>query len=262
MAPAPTSSRYSESFQRRSDYQSRISTPAILNVSHESRQEALKIYHELLLGPCRNIGCYVDIDRDTVYTKGGLMCNTNRISTIHISPAPISPDGAGNHGPCEETNDTGSFARIVPSEREGTNRTHYTELILDDLMTRPDGKAILRDLHIDLDTWQLLRTMFWQSRHEHPRRVERLTIICERGNGPLRDIPLHDVRHVPAPPEGVELSVTDARNRILRRMKTSFITTNAFKNRRDKAAGLPQVLTRCIAMKALDKGENEFDFYS
>ncbi|KAH7382850.1 hypothetical protein BKA64DRAFT_683354 [Cadophora sp. MPI-SDFR-AT-0126] len=244
----------------RVQYQSRISTPAILRVSQESRHEALKIYHELLLGPCRNIGCYIDIDRDTVYIKGGLVRNTNRIRTVHITPAPCLTENGSSEPlllPAIEPNNTSSSAYILPSGREGITRTFYTELILDDLMTSPDGKIMLRDLHIEFETWQLLRAIFWRRRHKHPRRVEKLTIISERGNGPFRDIGLQDIRHEPAS-EGVELSATDMRNYILSRMKTSFIATSRYWNRRDKAAGLPQVLTCRIEMKALVKGENGF----
>ena len=246
--------------RNRAQYQSRITIPAILRVSQESRHEALKIYRELLLGPGRNVGCYVDIDRDTIYVKGNLMRSTNRISALCISAAPLTPNIAGHSAPLPlprvEPNKAG-FERILPAGREGTTRTNYTELILDDLMTSPDSEAMLEDLHVDLETWQLLRTKLRRYRHEYPRYIKKLTIISERGNGPLREIRLHDIGHSPTPPDGAEISVTEARNNYLIRMKNSFIAISAFRNRRDKAAGLPQVLTRSISMKVLYKGDDE-----
>ena len=248
--------------RNKAQYQPRIRTPSILRVSQESRHEALKIYRELLLGPGRNIGCYMDIDRDTVYVKGDLIRSTNRISTLYISAAPPSPDIAGHSEPLPllgVESDKAGFERILPAGREGTTRTNYTELILDDLMTSPDGKAMLEDLHVDFDTWQLLRKKFWRYRHEYPRYIKKLTIISERGDGPLTDIKMHDIRDVPTLPDGAETLMTERRNSYLIRMKTSFIAISAFRNRRDKAAGLPQVLTRSISMKLLYKGDDELE---
>jgi hypothetical protein len=172
----------------------------------------------------------------------------------------VVPEGnMGRRGRLASPPPRQSAATLPPvvneAEEAETHPLRHSKIILYDLLSSPDGEAMLRTLHVNSGTWSAIRRYYRYRRHRLSVHVGHLVLVYERGTGSLReDMKLkriHWQEEIPAeerPPYYRE-------DRIADRMSRSFRADSVLINRKDRWNGLPPVLNFTFEAKSLDRDE-------
>jgi len=246
-------------------YVPRIGPPAVLQVNRESRREGLTIYHELRLGPVSVQDCYVDLERDIVYLRTDLGSHNDLIldagSTMGNRGRLVSPPRGRATAAMPALTQSST---MIEEREQNEDPSHFPEtlalwhskVILYDLLTSPDGEALLRRFHVNCQTWSLMHRLYHHRRHRLPVHLKHLFLVYERGSGPLReDIqlnPIHWQGHI-ARGSSEENSPNYDEDRIAIKMVQSFAAMKSCVNRRDQRGGLPYVLNYTVTARSLDR---------
>ncbi|EKD15020.1 uncharacterized protein L3040_003781 [Drepanopeziza brunnea f. sp. 'multigermtubi'] len=154
-------------------YTSRIHGPKCLSINRESRDEALRFYHELRIGPYRNVGCYVDLSIDTVYFRASLYGHKNNISYQTRMTIPATRGHFFHYHRAVNVEGTEVADDLVPIRM-------HSKIVIDDLLHSLDSPIILENLHTDQDTWFSIQGFYRCNRHLHPILISKLTLVSER----------------------------------------------------------------------------------
>lgn len=246
-------------------YVPRIGPPAVLQVNRESRREGLTIYHELRLGPVPVQDCYVDLERDIVYLRtdleshndhivdvGSTMGNRGRLVSPHRGQAAAAMPALTQSSTTIEEREQNEDPLHFPE----TLALRHSKIVLYDLLTSPDGEALLRRFHVNCRTWSLMHHLYRHRRHRLPVHLKHLVLVYERGSGPLsEDIQLNPIHWHIAEDSSEEKPPNYDEDRIAIRMVQSFAAIKSWVNRRDQRDGLPSVLNFTVTARSLDRDE-------
>ncbi|CZR57497.1 uncharacterized protein PAC_07386 [Phialocephala subalpina] len=255
-------------------YKPRTRPPAILQTNHESRHEALKVYHEIQLGLSTNIGCYIDPLRDSIYLRTDLTRASNRIDdSTDIEPwqrgrvITMPPPVTDASPTSTQSTQTDQAATSDPSDIEVLNSTaphpdmlrsrRHSKIILHDLIHSSDAEAIFRSFYVNYGTWDLMRRYYRHRRHKLHVSLKELCLVYESGSAPLKSgLEMREIGPQEFVAEGDPSRPADydARRQAYR-MVCSLKASNSFVNSRDRKQGKPVALTYQICAKSLDTGE-------
>lgn len=254
-------------------YKARTRPPAILQTNRESRDEALKVYHELKLGLSDNVGCYIDPARDSIYLKTNLDRASNRIDdSMNIEPwqrgrlITMPLPSTENSSPSQNTQ-TDQAATSDPSDVEVLNSTapnpdmlrsrRHSKIILNDLIHSPDAESIFRSFNVNNTTWHLMKRYYRHRRHKFLISLKELCLVYESGSAPLKgDFEMRKIGPREFIAEGDPSRPADYEaHRAAYRTVSSLRATNSFLNSRDRKQGRRVALTYQICAKSLDTGE-------
>lgn len=260
-------------------YRPRIRPPPVLQTNRESRLETLRVYKELKLGQYPNVGCYINLNIDSVYLRSTLDRINNRIGDdssiepwqrgrlITTSPAAANVAASDDASGASSQNTQPDPANTSdPSDIEARNSTapnpdmlrsrRHSKIILDDLIHSPHREHIFRDFHINYATWDLMRRYYRHRRHKITCHIKQLSIVFERGHEPLKsDFNMQPLGQQELIAEGDPARSNDyEEKRNAHRLVSGLKSSNSFVNWRDKKAGRPVVLNYPICAKSLDKG--------
>ncbi|KAE8450024.1 hypothetical protein EG329_007163 [Mollisiaceae sp. DMI_Dod_QoI] len=265
-------------------YRPRTRPPGILQATHESRHEALKVYHELRLGLTTNTGCYIDPLRDAIYLRTSLTRVSNRFDDIAniepwqrgrlITTSPVSAESSlvstqtsteDNQARSSDPSDVDVRSdveiRNFPIANPDLHRSRrHSKVILDDLIHSPDREMIFKSFHVNYGTWDLIRRYYRHRRHKIPIRLKELCLVYENGTAPLKaGFEMREIGSQAFVAEGDPARPADyEERRQASKMVSSLSASNSFVNHRDRKQGRPIALNYRIYAKMVDTGVLSF----